>query len=239
MGHIAHTGKLGSIALPLEVFRDPRLSPSTKMVLVTLLDYRDGKTGKCNPGAKAIAKIAGVSESSVPGHIKKLVAAGWLKYTRGNSETSNDYTVIVPLETGFKYTQKPGQMTKEAWAATADTRKTKIAEYKVKKIIERKEFSALSQYELIAEIAKEEKAGKTWIPNEYLENFEIVRGGDNSDDARADRHDERKAAEKAKKTAEKPKAQSKEYAQYLQDMREMPAAQSDEYAQYLRDIQEM
>ncbi|MBH1994804.1 MAG: hypothetical protein I8H90_10810 [Burkholderiales bacterium] len=189
MSHIAHAGKLGAITLPLELFRDPRLNGSDIAFIVALLEYRDGKTGRIDVGGASIQAISGVNSGNLGRTIKRLVSFGWLNYTKGNHATTNDYTVVIPLETGFAYRKKATRYSAEAWGTEKKRREDSINGYKRKNTRGCDEWWALSADEIIAELVHEQNEDKNYIPDEILKNWEIVRGGDNSYDARVRRRD--------------------------------------------------
>jgi hypothetical protein len=219
MGHIAHSGKLGGITLPLEVFRDPRLNGTDIKFLVALFEYRDEKTGKVNVGGASIEAITGMPKSNLGRTITRLVGFGWLKYTKGNHEAANDYSIMIPLESGFEYRVRKERLSDEEWAVEKQKRKEAIKPYTVKKIRDRGQFYCMGAEELIEELRNEEAAGYHYIPDDVLKNFEIVRGGDNSKTAREQRRDEG--------------------VQGVRDMFDVEALEDANQAQLLRDLAEM
>lgn len=198
MGHFAHSGKLGGITLPLEIFRDPRLNGTDICFLVALLEYRDEKTGKTNPGGGSIEAISGISSSSVERARKRLVKFGWIKYTSGNHKAPNDYTVIIPMEAGFKYQAREKKQDNGDWTATVKNREADIASYVLKKVKDRNQWNSMDAEVLIEELENERRAGANYIPDEVLENYEILRVGDNSAEARIQRKEARELACKLK-----------------------------------------
>lgn len=50
-----------------------------RLVLISLANHYNGKTGQCNPGQRAIAREAGISPGSVPPQIRALVELGELE----------------------------------------------------------------------------------------------------------------------------------------------------------------
>jgi hypothetical protein len=236
MGHFAHSGNLGGITVPLEIFRDPRLKPTDILFLIALLQYRDEKTGKTNPGADAIAAITGMSHATIERARIRLVETGWVKITSGDSKTSNDYTVLIPLEAGFKYRARAVRREDGEWRALVKQRDEKIKPFVIKKVRSRNQWYAMDDDVLIAELENEKKEGVNYIPDDVLENCEIIRGGDNNYEARVKRQEARENAGNAKKET-KPggvrDCYDDEYA--LEDFRETSRATVDEYAGYTRD----
>lgn len=235
MAHFAHSGNLGGITVPLEIFRDPRLKPTDIQFLVALLEYRDEKTGETNPGADAIEAITGMSHATIERARNRLVEAGWIKITSGDSKTSNDYTILIPLETGFKYRARAARREDGEWRAVVKKRDEKIRPYAIKKVKSRNQWYAMDEDVLIAELENEKKAGVNYIPDDVLENYEIVRGGDNSYEARVKRREVRESAENTNKEAKAGGVRDyydDEYA--LEDLRETASAAVDEYAGYTR-----
>jgi hypothetical protein len=190
MGHFAHSGSLGGITLPLEIFRDPRLTGNDRQFLVALLEYRDGETGRINVGGMSIQSVSGMPKGNLSVTIKRLVTFGWLKYTQGSSVTPNDYTMMIPLETDFKYRVKADRLTDAEWAAEEKRRKDSIDGYTRKKVRKKNQWLFLGEDELIDELEHEAKSGTRYIPDDVLKNYEIVRGEDNSREARLRRLEE-------------------------------------------------
>jgi hypothetical protein len=202
MSHFAHSGKLGGITLPLEIFRDPRLTGADIQVLVALMEYRDEKTGKLNPGMDSLVAISGLSESSIKRARKNLKKYGWIKYTSGDTKTANDYTMMIPLEAEFKYRTRATRMENGEWRAEVSRREKDAKAYALKRKRAAKQFYCMGEAELLEELEIEKKGGINYIPDDALEMYEILRDGDNSEDARLKRRDEREAIEAAK-TAER------------------------------------
>lgn len=235
MGHFAHSGNLGGITVPLEIFRDPRLKSTDIQFLVALLEYRDEKTGKANPGTDAIAAITGLSHATIERARKRLVETGWIKYTSGDSKTSNDYTVLIPLEAGFKYRTRAARRSDGEWRAVQKQRDDKIKPYVIKKVRARNQWGAMDAEVLIAELENEKAEGVNYIPSDALENWEIIRGGDNSYEARVKRKEAREDAENAKKAATNGGVRDCfEDLEALEELREPGSAAVDEYAGYSR-----
>ena len=190
MGHFAHSGRLGGITLPLEIFRDPRLTGNDRQFLVALSEYRDGETGRMNVGGVSLESVSGLPKGNLHRTIKRLVGFGWLKYTQGTHECPNDYTMMIPLEAGFKYRTRAERLTDEEWAAKQKAKKASIDKYVRAKMRAKNEWRFMGEYELIDELEHEARSGERYIPDDVLKNFEIVRGGDNSLEARIRRREE-------------------------------------------------
>lgn len=75
------------------------LPASIKMVLIVLADHHNGETGQCNPSARRIATMAGVSERTVERSTQALAEAGHLSIKANHREdgslTSNQYVLAV------------------------------------------------------------------------------------------------------------------------------------------------
>ena len=77
----------------LEAFEhDQELTLAQRMVLVAIVKYMD-KSGTCYPSYKALQRTTGATAATISSNLKKLVAAGWLTYERGNNlkQESNKY----------------------------------------------------------------------------------------------------------------------------------------------------
>lgn len=190
MAHFAHSGGLGGITLPLEIFRDPRLKGNDIKFLVTLLEYRDGKSGRTDVGGASIESISGMNKGNLSRTITRLVEFGWVTYTQGNDSAPNEYKVMIPLETGFKYRVKAERYLNEDWKVETKRRKDSIKSYSRVKIRNRGEWWAMSAEDIIEELPHEKKEGKHYIPDDILKHWEILRNGDNSETARERRRDE-------------------------------------------------
>lgn len=195
MGHLAHRGSLGAVLLPKELFRDSRLTGNERLFLCSLFEWANNETGWCNPGLASISEASGIAAKNIPPLIRSTVAKGWLTYVRGNERCANQYTIHIPAETDiWGYTRiTDKKMSPEAWSVQQNRNATKKADDIHRAKLRRAEWWANTPEQLIAELAEEVKRGQEWIPQEYLDNFELVRGGDNSEEARTTRRMEKEA----------------------------------------------
>jgi hypothetical protein len=223
---------LGGITLPLEIFRDPRLTGADIQFLVALMEYRDAKTGKVNPGADSIAAISGLSSSSIDRARKNLKKHGWIRYTSGDNKTANDYTITIPLEAEFKYRTRATKMENGEWRAEVSRRDREAKAFALKRKRADKQWYIFDDEELVEELEHEKKAGINYIPDDVLKVYEILRGGDNSEEARWKRKEETESAKHKGSTPGGVQDQcADEYE--LDDSKDSSSAE-DEYAGYTR-----
>lgn len=186
MGHIAHRGTLGAVLMPKEIFRDPRLTGNERLFLCTLFEYTDNETGICTISGTTIEELSTVAARNLKPIWEKLVEKKWLVVESGNTKCTNKYQVTIPLpdETwGYTYATDK-KLTSTEWAEKQKAHMRKKKEDMLKKKIRMNTFYCQRPEELIAELADEIELGKQYIPDSVLENFAMVRGGDNSDEAR-------------------------------------------------------
>jgi hypothetical protein len=66
------------------VLADPDLSTAERMVMVSLILHRNGKTGRCDPSTYAMAAEAGASRFTIMRAIERLEASGLITCDRRN-----------------------------------------------------------------------------------------------------------------------------------------------------------
>lgn len=186
MGHIAYRGALGAMFLPKEIFRDPRLVGNERLFLCTLFEFADNETGKCCVSGTTIEELCGIAARNLKTSRDTLVKKGWLSEESGSTKSPNKYQIHIPVPDGtWAYTQATDKkLTSEGWADKQKANERKKKEDMLKKKIRMGTFYCLRPDELEKELADEIELGKQWIPDSVLDNFAMVRGGDNSEDAR-------------------------------------------------------
>lgn len=186
MGHIAHRGDLGAMLVPKEIFRDPRLVGNERLFLCTLFEFTDNETGKCTISGKTIEELSTVPAKNFIETRKNLVKKGWLTEESGSTSGANKFQVHIPVPDGtWAYTfATDKKLTPEAWKEQVKANERKKKEDMLKKKIRMNLFYCMGPDELERELADEIELGKQWVPDTVLENFGMVRGGDNSEDAR-------------------------------------------------------
>ena len=74
--------------------RDSELPSSTRLVLLTMTTWIDGRTGVCWPSLTTLASGTGLSRSTVTEHLKVAEKKGFItrqRRMRGNQHTSTFY----------------------------------------------------------------------------------------------------------------------------------------------------
>lgn len=207
MGHIAHRGQLGAMLVPKEIFRDPRLVGNERLFLCTLFEFTDNETGRCTISGATIKELTGVPAKNFIPIREKLVKKGWLTEESGSTQACNKFQVHIPVPDGtWTYTYATDKKkTPEAWKEQAKANERKKKEDMLQKKIRMNIFYCMRPDELAIELADEIELGKQWVPDSVLENFAIVRGGDNSEEARIARsnhqHESRTTPEKMRNQA--------------------------------------
>lgn len=189
MGHLAHRGALGAILLPKEIFRDPRLVGNERLFLCALFEFTDNQTGKCSVSGETIAELTGIAARNLKPTRKTLIAKGWLNEVSGNTKCCNKYEVTIPTPDGqWNYTfATDKKLSAEGWAGRQEANELKKKMDMLEAKIKRNQWEYFSDVQIIEELAFETELGRTWVPDSALENYAIVRGGDNSDEARESR----------------------------------------------------
>lgn len=182
MAHFAYSGNCGAVVIPSEIFRDPRLTQSEVMILSVLCIYTKNETGKCEPGLQTIAEVSGIQAGNMTKVLNTLVSKGWLIFISGKkNKVPNKYTVTIPKE---------GVYNGEEWKfRKATSKRLSRQDYKIKRdsIMNEKAknpevppvYYELDGEEMVKEVEREEKSGFI-VPEEWLKQWNIVRGGDNS-----------------------------------------------------------
>lgn len=95
-------------AIPHELLRDKRLSPTSMVIAGILLVYAKDKT-TCWPSVATIARELDLSRRTVQLNIRQLEAAGWIRVRPANHPTHQEYVLLwrVPPEPLPKPAQKP------------------------------------------------------------------------------------------------------------------------------------
>lgn len=83
-------------------YEEYNLSSKAVLVLHTLMEYVNHKTGECWPSLKSLASKSRLSVSTVQRALRELLAAGLLKkkarYRQDGSQTSNIYVIITDIK---------------------------------------------------------------------------------------------------------------------------------------------
>src|SRR5437764_1089903 len=70
------------VMVPKSLLRAPSVSPTAKLLLVLLVDYRNRDTGQCNPGIDTLAEELAVSARTIDRSITELSRVGLICITR-------------------------------------------------------------------------------------------------------------------------------------------------------------
>tara|TARA_R110002126_G_C10466129_1_gene500717 strand:- start:872 stop:1468 length:597 start_codon:yes stop_codon:yes gene_type:complete len=73
---------------------DPRLRPSDFKVAVKLMQFRNARTGLCNPSYQTLADETCLKSATVRVCVKKLCDSGWIEVKRPNYPKPNFYQFI-------------------------------------------------------------------------------------------------------------------------------------------------
>ena len=92
--------------MPLEVFRDSRLSKNDLRVLAVLI-FRSNKEGKCWPSLADISALSGLQYTKISAHTKRLKNFGFIDKKLRKNGTNNllIYTVFCQQSTAEVYTE--------------------------------------------------------------------------------------------------------------------------------------
>lgn len=95
-----------------------------KLLLISLANAHNGKTGQCNPGFEQLCKETSLSRSTVIRKLKSLEDDGWItshpNFTESGRQTSNTYAIVTSRE-GVNLTPAEGSTMKPSRGSQADT----------------------------------------------------------------------------------------------------------------------